>query len=163
MRKSDPTAKAGKKLEPRTPPAWHLGDLYSGPADPALEADLTAAARKARSLRRRLEGRLAELDGAALGRAVREFERLDETLARVMSYAQLLFAADQAAPGVAGFYQTMSERTTDISSEVLFFELELNRMGERRLARQIALLGLANVHCGDGCVTRQGHAQRLDG
>jgi oligoendopeptidase F len=46
-------------------------------------------------------------------------------------------------PTIGRFYQTMQERTTDISAEVLFFTLELNRLEESALQDKMAAPGLA--------------------
>ena len=109
-------------------PRWDLGDLYPGPDSPELARDLDAAERDAKAFAERYRGRLAELDGDGLAEAVAEFERLDEILSRVMSYAQLLHSGDMADPEVGRFYQSMQERVTDISAHTLFFSLELNKL-----------------------------------
>ena len=45
-----------------------------------------------------------------------------------MSYAELMRAGNVADPEIARFFQTMHERITDISGELLFFTLEVNRL-----------------------------------
>src|SRR5947208_16305954 len=47
---------------------------------------------------------------------------------RIMSYAELMRAGNVADPEIARFFQTMHERITDISGELLFFTLEINRL-----------------------------------
>jgi oligoendopeptidase F len=79
-----------------------------------------------------------------LGAAVAEYESIDEALAKVMSYAQLLYAADVANPRTAQFYQTMAERVNAISTRLLFFILELNRMAERTLRQKLGAPALAH-------------------
>ena len=125
-------------------PEWDLGDLYPSPDAPELTADLDRAAAEAKALRDRCHGRVAALDGAALAAAIRDYETLQETLGRVMSYAQLVHSGDMSDPEVGRFYQSMQERTTEISTETLFFTLEINRLeeadleaklGDRELAR----------------------------
>jgi oligoendopeptidase F len=109
-------------------PSWDLADLYTGPDSPAIEADLSRTEAEARVFATDYEGRLAALSGADLARAMARFEAMDETLGRVMSYAQLLFSADSTSPEAGQFYQRMMERVTDISSLTLFFRLELNKI-----------------------------------
>jgi oligoendopeptidase F len=77
------------------------------------------------------------LDGNALGAAVARFERLQDDLGRISSYAQLLYAGDMSNPEITRFYQTIQERLTDISSELLFFTLELNRIDDDALAEKL--------------------------
>ena len=118
-------------------PEWDLSDLYPGPQSAELAAELDHAAAAAADFRDRYRGRLAALDGAALGAAVADYERLQETLGRVSSYAQLVHAGDMADPEVGKFYQGMQERVTDISAETLFFTLELNRLDDAALADKL--------------------------
>jgi len=115
-------------------PRWDLSDLYAGMDDPLIASDLTSAEAAAHALTADVHGKLAGMTGKAFGAALERYEALSETLSKVMSYAQLLFAADTDNPKVAQFYQTMNERVTAISSATLFFELEINRLDEGVLA-----------------------------
>ncbi|MFQ5466807.1 MAG: M3 family oligoendopeptidase, partial [Kiloniellaceae bacterium] len=124
-------------------PAWDLSDLFAGPEAPELDAALARCAREARDFHACYEGQLARLDGAALGAAVAAYEALQETLGRVGSYAQLLHAGDMSDPRIGRFYQTMQERTTDISVDLLFFTLEINRLDEDLLRDRLGDPALA--------------------
>src|SRR5215467_8982175 len=90
-------------------PEWDLSDLYPGRDSPALTQDLGRLAADAEAFRRRYEGRLAELTGAELGAAVAAYERLQETSARITSFASLTHAGDLADPEIGRFFQTMQE------------------------------------------------------
>ena len=103
---------------------WDLSDLYAGPDDPTLEADLERSLEAARSFAAGHRGRLASLGAAELAGAVDAFEALQEPLARAAAYAQLLFAADTSAPRHGALLQRVQERGTEIRNELLFFELE---------------------------------------
>ncbi len=59
-----------------------------------------------------------------------EFERLQELAGRIMSYAELLRSGNVTDPEIARFFQTMHERVNTISTELLFFTLELNRIDD---------------------------------
>ena len=130
------TAAAPRSEDPKLGalPSWDLSDLYPGPESEELAADLQRCAEDAKAFRTRYEGKLAGLDGGTLGAAVAAYEEIQETLGRIGSYAQLLYSENMSDPAVGKFYQSMQERTTDISSEVLFFTLELNRMEDSALA-----------------------------
>ncbi len=123
-------------------PEWNLADLYPGPESDAFVRDLEAAAESAGRLAR-LKGRLARLSGAALGRAVADYERISELLARVMSYAELRYAANMSDGAVSRFYQNTRERVNDISAEILFFTLELNRLDDEVLEAKLKNRDLA--------------------
>jgi oligoendopeptidase F len=119
-------------------PEWDLGDLYPGPESPELVRDLDRLAAEAESFRDNYQGRLAALDGAELGAAVAAYERLQELAGRITSYASLVHAANLADPEIGRFYQTMQERVNAVSSTLLFFTLELNRIDEAVLVRKEA-------------------------
>jgi oligoendopeptidase F len=124
-------------------PEWNLQDLYPGRDSPQLQADLQQAAEAAKAFRQRLQGGLAALEGDALGQAVASYEAMQETLGRIMSYAQLVHAGDMTDPEIGRFYQTTQERVTDISTELLFFTLELNRLADEALAEKLKAPALA--------------------
>ena len=56
-------------------PEWDLGDLYDAPGSPALAEDLARAAADAKDLNAQYAGRIATLDGAALGETIALAER----------------------------------------------------------------------------------------
>ena len=119
-------------------PAWDLTDLYPAPDSPAVEADFVRAAEAAKAFAATYAGRLATLSGAAFAVAMAEFERIEEVLGRLMSYAQLLFSGDSTDAAIGRFYQTVNERVTAISSDLLFFSLELNRLDDAVLEQKLA-------------------------
>ena len=125
-------------------PEWDLGDLYPGRDSPELTRDLATLAADAEAFRTRYEGKLAALPGAALGAAVATFERLQELSGRIISYASLVHAGDLADPEIGRFYQTMQERINAISTTLLFFTLELNRLDDAELAAKEADPALAH-------------------
>ncbi len=129
---------AGTTLPAQSLPEWDLSDLYPSPTAPSLAADLDQAEQRAKAFEASHAGKLDALSGAALAAAIETFQAIEETLGRVMSYAQLTYAADQENPASGQFYQSLSERVTSISSHTLFFTLELNRMPEKPLAAKLA-------------------------
>src|ERR1700730_4553132 len=111
-------------------PEWNLSDLYPGLDSPELKRDLDSVDADANAFRARYEGKLATLSGAALGRALATYERLQEVFGRIMSYAYLVYAGDMGDSDIGRFFQTMQERVNAIGTTVLFFTLELNRLEE---------------------------------
>ncbi len=125
-------------------PRWNLSDLYAGLDDPAVKADLDAADREARAFADAYAGKLAALPGAVVAQAIAEYERIEERLGRVMSFAQLLFSGDGTSSAIGQFMQSCSERATAISSHLIFFSLELNRIDDADLEQKLADPALAH-------------------
>ena len=131
-------AQADRDSKLGTLPEWRLADLYQGLESPKLKADLEGSERAAEAMQDRYAGALAKLldggkGGAALAEAVRQFEALNDTLGRVASYASLLYAADTSDPKRQKFFGDIQEKITAISSKLLFFPLELNRLDDAAL------------------------------
>ena len=119
-------------------PEWDLSDLYPGRDSEALERDLVRLASDAEAFRVRYQGHLAALSGAALGAAIETYEWLQEQSGRIISYASLVHAGDLADPEIGRFFQTMQERINAVSTTLLFFTLELNRIDDADLAAKEA-------------------------
>lgn len=120
-------------------PEWRLSDLYAGLDAPDLAADLARAAREAAAFAARYQGKIAGMlagagGGARLAEAIAAYEAMEDRLGRVMSYAALLYASDTMNPAHGKFYGDMQEKVTRISTDLLFFTLELNRLEEAPLA-----------------------------
>jgi oligoendopeptidase F len=130
-------------------PEWQLGDLYEAPESSALRQDLERAEQAAETMHDRYAGKLATLldggeGGNALAHAVREYESLNDVLGRIVSYASLLYSADTADPKRQKFYGDIQEKITAISSKLLFFPLELNRLDDAALERAMTESGLSH-------------------
>ncbi len=103
---------------------WDLSDLYAGPDDPRIDADLDRSLADARAFEGRYRERVAVLNAGELARAVTEYETLLEPVSRTAAYSDLLFAADTSAERNGALLQHVQERTTEIRTVLLFFELE---------------------------------------
>jgi oligoendopeptidase F len=113
------------------------GDLYRAQFE-GVQADLTKAADEVLAIKQRYQGKLAQLasDGARLAEAIAAYESLSDTIGRLGSYAGLLYAADTSNPEHAKFYGDIQEKITSITTDLIFFELELNKIEEAQLARR---------------------------
>lgn len=124
-------------------PRWDLSDLYPTPDNEAVTADFAAAESAAVAFETATAGMLAGMSGGELAAAISEYERIEEILGRLSSYSQLLFASNSTDAAIGKFYQTVTERVTTISSHLLFFALELNRLDDGVLQTKLADPALA--------------------
>ena len=126
-------------------PEWDLTDLYGAPDAPEVARDLAAAAAEATRIKQTYQGKLAEAaaDRGRLADAILAYERLSDLIGKLGSYAGLLYAADQSDARRAKFYGDVSEKLTEISTELIFFELELNQIDDSVLAEALELPRLA--------------------
>jgi oligoendopeptidase F len=136
------SATASKKLG--SLPEWNLDDLYAAPDDPAFVADMRRGEAEAGRFAENYKGKLATLSGEDLAQALRTYEGLSDLLGRTGSYAQLYYVGDTTDPARAKFYGDASARLTDISTILLFFELEFNKIADDELALKMKVPALAH-------------------
>jgi oligoendopeptidase F len=125
------------KTDSDTPPKWDLADLFKGLDDPEIDKVLSYADGDSASFQKEFAGKLASLSGAAFGAAIARYEDILEGAFKVMSYAQLLYAADTANQEIAQFHQSCQERVNGITGTFLSFTLELNRIEDDVLNEQL--------------------------
>ena len=119
-------------------PEWDLSDLYSAPDSPAIARDLDWLKQECAAFAADYEGKLAELDAAGMLRAVQRDEAIDAKVGRIMSYASLRYTQNTTDAERAKFMSDMQERITDITTPLVFFSLELNRLEDDHLERLFA-------------------------
>ena len=119
-----------KKASNTALPVWDLTDLYPSPTSPAVARDLKTLTQNAGSFAKKYQQKLAACSADQLAEAIVVYEKMQDTLGRLGSYAQLLYASDMNDPKVTQFYQNTVEELTAISSLMLFFGLEINSLDE---------------------------------
>ena len=126
-------------------PEWNLADLYPGIESAEVKADLAKASAQAKSIQARYQGKLIGMgaDGKALAEAIVAYEALSDLMGRLGSYAQLLYAGNHEDTARAKFYGDMSEQLTNISAELIFFELEINQIDDGALVTALKVPALA--------------------
>jgi oligoendopeptidase F len=130
-------------------PEWRLDDLYPSMDSPAFADDARRAAEEAKAFAATYRGKLEQMArgpaaGDALVVAVRAYEALQDLVGRIISYAGLVYAADTSDPARAKFYGDVQQKATDIAGDLLFFELELNRLDDALIEAALASPALAH-------------------
>jgi oligoendopeptidase F len=128
-------------------PEWNLTDLYPSMEAPELKRDLEKAAKDARAFEEKYKGildGLARSGGDKLAEAIRDYERLDELLGRLGSYAGLIHAADTTDPVRSKFYGDVHEKITAASLHLVFFTLELNRIEDEVMEKALEAVHLGH-------------------
>ncbi len=119
-------------------PEWDLNHLYPGMDSKEFCGDLDRAQTECKAFADAYRGKIIALASgknaaAALFEAIARFEKLDDLLGRLISYAGLVYSGDTTDPTRAKFYGDTQERLTAASSELLFFALELNRIDDETI------------------------------
>jgi oligoendopeptidase F len=115
-------------------PVWDLTDLYPGKDSPEFKAALEQAAQDAAAFEQDFKGKLIELTRSGrLIEAIKRSEELGDLSGRIGSFAFLQYAQKSTDPDRAKFMGDTNEALTKLSTRVLFFELELNRIDDSDL------------------------------
>ena len=109
-------------------PSWDLTELYTDDAA-KRKADLTEARQQVDKLTI-YKGTLASQPADTIASVIHDYQQLSEALSRMMSHADLAFAADMSNADNASRAQNIREALSDLSSGLLFIELELAEMEE---------------------------------
>ncbi len=123
---------------PSTPPSWNLKDLYISNDSPQLKIDITTTTDRVKRFAKLFKGKVMELHGDVLGSTIKEYEDIQDILGKISAYAYLLYAEDLSKPENTAFYQDISEQINDISTNILFFTLEINKISDEKLAYKLA-------------------------
>ncbi|MFO1090374.1 MAG: M3 family oligoendopeptidase [Hyphomicrobiales bacterium] len=143
-KKADPAAKAEPKVNLGDLPEWNLADLYPAPDSEAFRKDIDTARKASAAFQSAWRGKLATLSGEDLAKAVQDYERLSDLLGRIGSYATLYYVGDTTDPKRQKFYGDVNQQLTDITTGLLFFELELNRIDDKAMEKALSAKALAH-------------------
>jgi oligoendopeptidase F len=124
-------------------PEWNLNDLYAAPDAPALKADIAQAEKDCAAFAAAYKDKLAHMDGAGLAASLKAYESLSDLLGRIGSYAQLYYVGDTTDSARAKFYGDINAKLTELSTLLLFYELEFNQLEDANLAEALKVPALA--------------------
>src|ERR671919_2433348 len=108
--------------------AWDLEPLVEGRGREGVEELLNAARERAAAFAERYKGRLGELAPDALAEAMRELGEIHDMGGRAGSFAMLDFTLDTTDPARGALVQKARELGAAIETQLLFFELEWNKL-----------------------------------
>ncbi len=120
-------------------PTWNLADLYPANDSPELKTDLAAAQSEAKSFEADYKGKLDALArSGGLVQAIQRYEALSDLTGKLGSYAFLQYVRNTQEPEKVKFLGDLSQALTDLSTGLIFFGLELNRIEEATLEAAFA-------------------------
>ena len=111
-------------------PEWDFSDLYSASDAPELARDLAWVEKACADFAASYEGKLAALSPEEMLACVEAYENIDRTAGRIMSFAGLRYYQLTTDAARAQFLQNCQEKITDYTAPLVFFSLEMNRIGD---------------------------------
>jgi len=125
--------------------SWDLTGLVRDPKSPEFEAQIREVERLARSFGRSKSKLDPKMSPRAFMKIVSDKERLAEKMSIIGGFASLSYAADTQSDEASSLMTRMSKLGSDISNQVLFFDLwwkqKMDEKNARRLIRESGELG----------------------
>ena len=122
---------------------WDLSIFYSGPEDPAIEADMAALDADIEAFAQEYRGRVGQLKAAGLLAAMERVEALMDRVYRLELFANLLYTTDTNNPAFGALLQKITEHGARVQQGLLFFELEWTALDDEAAAAQLGQPALA--------------------
>jgi len=119
-------------------PEWNLDDLYPSQDGPEISKDMDWLGKECPSFAADYEGKLADLDAAGLLGCIQRYEKIQNIMGRIMSYAGLRYYQNTTDAGRGKFMADMQGDITNMSTAMVFFTLELNRVDDDKLDTMVA-------------------------
>ncbi len=113
---------------------WDLGDLYSNASDPQIKVDMKRL-RELVSAFSSYRGKVAALGPEKLLQAVSEMEEIEELAQKLFAYAYLNFSTHTPNAAAGALFQSMTELTSEVRRDTLFFGLEWTKLDEPQAER----------------------------
>ena len=113
-------------------PTWNLNEFYSSFKDKQINKDLHSLKKKISLFSIKYKGKLGKLKNQQLIRSLIEFEKVEEIILKLRSYAYLVYCTDQLNNDKAKFYQYIEESVLDCQKDVIFYGIELNKLSDNK-------------------------------
>ncbi|MFX1411516.1 MAG: hypothetical protein ACFFA6_14285, partial [Promethearchaeota archaeon] len=113
---------------------WDLSDFYQSINDPLIEKDLLDLVKSAEIFYYNVKGKLEDPSLTSKGflEWAQEYERISEKLFYLQIYGLLLYSINTLDDEVKSFYAKIDEFKVKIQEKLLFFNLELNMISDKK-------------------------------
>ena len=112
---------------------WDLNSLYSAIDAIEITNDKKWIAEESAKFAKQYQNRVETLNSEELYNAITQFENLAEKLAKLSAFAYLRYTTNLDNEKITGFYQNINDFINNITTKLLFFELELIDLDEKKL------------------------------
>ena len=113
-------------------PSWNLDDLYLSVNDKNINYDLEKIKSMINNFQQ-YKGKVKNMNGKQLYNAIIDYENIEELMAKLGSYAYLKYAENLSIDENVKLYQKINEELTNLSSGLVFFTLEINKLPQKKL------------------------------
>lgn len=116
--------KKNKEVNDANQVVWDLNDLYPAIDSPELKKDQQKLRELTTLFREKHRGNVIDLTPAAFADALTGYEEIIQIAGKIGSYAQLIWSTDTGSAQYGKLMQQASELGSEISQELVFFDVE---------------------------------------
>ena len=73
------------------------------------------------------------LDRKSLINSLEEYEKIEEIIQKIQSFAYLTYCTDQLVDKIKKFYQEVEEKISNVEKNLIFYGIELNKLSSKKL------------------------------
>ena len=114
-------------------PEWDLDDLYPSPGSKRISEDIGWLKVECKAFASDYEGKLSSLTANNMLICIRRYEKIEMVSGRIMSYAGLRYYQKTTDETRTKFLTDNQDKITNITSDLIFFSLEINKLVEHKL------------------------------
>ncbi len=127
-----------KKNAAETLPVWDLSEYYKNEDDEKINKDLALYAKKAVTFAKKYRGKVAELSADEFLEALHDLEEMRNLSSRLSEFSSLNLATKMKEQKATALYQRIVEELTTAGSNLVFFNLEYNKLSEKQEKKLLA-------------------------
>ena len=114
-------------------PEWDLDDLYPSPDSKRISEDIGWLKVECKAFASDYEGKLSSLTANNMLICIKRYEKIEMVSGRIMSYAGLRYYKKTTDETRTKFLTDNQDKITNITSDLIFFSLEINKLLEHKL------------------------------
>lgn len=114
-------------------PVWDLTDLFPSHNGPEIKAHLSDLDKDVESFVGKYKNKVVQLTAAELTKAIHQYEAISDKMGKISAYAYLIYAQDRSDLQMGTFYQNTYEHINRLSTDLVFFTLEINQLESAQL------------------------------
>lgn len=121
-----------KKIVADKLPVWDLSEYYKNEDDEKINKDLTLYAKKAKDFAKKYRGKVVELNADEFLTALHALEEMINLGFYLSEFSSLNLATKMKEQKATALYQRVVEALTDAGANLVFFNLEYNKLTEEQ-------------------------------
>ena len=104
-----------------TLPTWNLNQFYESIEDNQINKDFKNLFVKSKNFQNKYRGKLQSLNSKSLLNSLKEYEKIEEIIQKIQSFAYLTYCTDQIVDKFKKFYQEVEEKISNIEEPNLLW------------------------------------------